>query len=429
MTQSLGKIQNRVEPYKKEIITGLLITLPVLVFAIVAFMYGDFFQIGTHYPISEYTAVFAYNLVIVVGLLFALSDKRFRFSKGILYYILGIAVVFLILFNQGFFGGDITLSIIDATQLLWGGQNPYVVPAVRHAEPNNPGVFRLGTYAYLPVDLVLYTALLGSFHTIASFILGGAAPDFIPGFNVQGIVLANMIFLVISYIIIRKTLEITGREALLLTLVLFIPVIWNNVCLTQMLFLAGCYFQQRNEPKYAVLFWTLSMLTKYFTGIFIVALLVKSVKEFDLANGLKLFSEMILLTSSFFILFGPIEVLNSTVLFYNTPERVLDGSFGGSAVAEFVLFFGLLDVVWIFTLVGLFCILLVAFLIDDVYKRMIVTSLLSLFVITGIAAQFLPMILYVFILSNRILFFVRELRDQSKSSQLQPESFEQRTNT
>ncbi|MFW9855575.1 MAG: hypothetical protein ACFFFG_10965 [Candidatus Thorarchaeota archaeon] len=423
MTQSLRKIQNKLEPYKKEIITGLLITLPVLVFAIVAFIYGDFFQIGTHYPISEYTGVFAYNIVIVVGLLFALYDKTLHFSKGILYYILGVAVVFLILFSQGFFGGDITLSIIDATQLLWGGQNPYVVPAVRHAEPNNPGVFRLGTYAYLPVDLVLYTFLLGSFHTIASLIFGGVIPDFIPDFNVQGIVLANLIFLAISFRIIQKTLEIRGKEALLLTLVLFIPVIWNNVCLTQMLFLAGCYFQHQSKSNYTVLFWTLSMLTKYFTGIFVVALLVNYLRDFDFTNGLKLLTEMFLLTSLFFVLFGPIEVLNSTVLFYNTPERTLDGSFGGTVLAEFVLFFGLLDIAWVFTLVGLFGILLVAFLIDDVHKRMIITSLLSLLVITGIAAQFLPMILYAFILSNRIVFFPQQLKNKSKSSQLQPEPF------
>ncbi|MCK4849588.1 MAG: hypothetical protein KAT16_11200, partial [Candidatus Heimdallarchaeota archaeon] len=94
-----------------------------------------------------------------------------------------------------------------------------------------------------------------------------------------------------------------------------------------------------------------------------------------------------------------------TVFFYNTEERILDGSFGGSIVSELVLFFNLENIVWVFTLLGFFIILIIAFLIKDLYQRLVITSCLALCVITGISAQFLPTITFTLIITGQILIF------------------------
>jgi len=106
--------------------------------------------------------------------------------------------------------------------------------------------------------------------------------------------------------------------------------------------------------------------------------------------------------------FGLVDVLKSTVFFYNTEERILDGSFGGSIVSELVLFFNLENIVWVFTLLGFFIILIIAFLIKDLHQRLVITSCLALCVITGISAQFIPTICFILIIAGQILIFQQQ---------------------
>ncbi len=154
-----------------------------------------------------------------------------------------------------------------------------------------------------------------------------------------------------------------------------------------------------------VFFWTLSMLAKYFAGIFIVAYVIDYLRRKEFIDSIIKIMIPVIMTFIFFFPFGIIKVLESTVFFYNTEERILDGSFGGSIVSELVLFLGLENIVWVFTLIGFLCILIIAFLISDLNQRLIVTSLLALCVISGISAQFFPMILFIFIISNQLLLF------------------------
>ncbi|MFX0171964.1 MAG: hypothetical protein ACFE9L_08595 [Candidatus Hodarchaeota archaeon] len=355
-----------------------------------------------------------------------LSNRTLQVTPLILSYAIGLSVLILVVFNSIAFSGDITQGVIAGSKLLWEGKNPYIVEEVPHASPGSPN-FRWTTYAYLPVDLITYTILLGGMHTVSSFILASNIPetmqDFIPGFTPMGIFLSNMLFLVISTFLIQKILEIDFKHAILLGFAFFTILIWNNVCLTQTLFFAGWYFHTRGHSNMTVFFWTLSMLTKYFTGIFIVAYIIDYLRKTEFIDSIIKTLIPVIMTFIFSLPFGLIEVFKSTVLFYNTEERILDGSFGGSIVSELVLFLGLENIVWVFILIGFFCILVIAFLISDLHQRLIVTSLLALCVISGISAQFFPMILFIFIVSKRLLLFEkdkqfanREIRNANESS-------------
>jgi hypothetical protein len=418
----LADVREKLESYKIELVIGLSFSVPFFLFILFAVFSGDFSVLDPSYWIG----VIAYNIAIVIGLWLVLSNRTLQLTPLILLYAVGLSVLLLVVFNSIVFSGDITQGVIAGSKLLWEGKNPYIVEEVPHASPGSPS-FRWTTYAYLPVDLITYTILLGGMHTISSFILGTNIPetlhDFVPGFTPMGIFLSNMLFLVISIFLIQKILEIEFKHALLLGFAFFTVLIWNNVCLAQTLFFAGWYFHTRGHSNMTVFFWTLSMLTKYFTGIFIVAYIIEYLRKSEFIDIIIKIVIPVVISITVSLPFGLIEVFKSTVLFYNTEERILDGSFGGSIVSELVLFLGLENIVWFFTFIGFFCILVIALRISDLHQRLIVTSLLALCVISGISAQFFPMILFIFIISKRLLLFEkdkqfadREIRNANESS-------------
>jgi len=405
MSETLfSEVRQKLEPYKKELAISVSLSIPFFLFIFLSWIKGDFSALDPSYWIS----VISYNIAIIIGLWLVLSNRTIQLSPLILVYGIGLSLIILVVFNNLVFSGDITQGVIVGSKLLWEGENPYIVEKVPHASPDSPN-FRWTTYAYLPVDLLTYTILLGGMHTVSSLILGTNIPDslhdFIPGFTPMGILLSNLLFLTISIFLIWKILEIEFNQAILLGFAFFTILMWNNVCLAQTLFFAGWYFHKRGQTNLTVFFWSLSMLAKYFAGIFIVAYIIDYLRKKEFTESILKIMIPIILTFVFLLPFGLVEVLKSTVFFYNTDERILDGSFGGSIVSELVLFLGMENIVWVFTLIGFSCILVIAFLISNLYQRLIVSSLLALCVISGISAQFFPMILFIFIISRRLLLF------------------------
>jgi hypothetical protein len=147
------------------------------------------------------------------------------------------------------------------------------------------------------------------------------------------------------------------------------------------------------------------MLSKYFAGIFIVAYIVEYLRKQEYMEVLIKSGIAGVLSIIVSLPFGIMNVLNSTVFFYNTEERILDGSFGGSIFSEIILFLQLEDIIWLFTIMGFSIILIIAIIIDDLFQRLVITSCLALFVITGISAQFLVVITLILIISGQILLF------------------------
>ncbi len=390
--------------YKTEIVVGVSITAPFFVIILVASLKNDF----TLFDHTYWVGVIAYNGAALFGVWFTLKKRIIHLNRVLLYYGIGMSLVILFLFREIAFAGDITLGVIDAAQLLWEGKNPYVVEGVRHAQPIPPGTFRLTTYPYLPVDLLTYSFFLGMMNIFSTLITGPNVPDFLPGFNAMGIFLSNFTFMLISIYFIWKILDSDLNFAISLGMFFFIILIWNNICLAQMLFFIGWHFHKKRQKKLTIAFWSLSMLAKYFAGIFIVAYLIEDFLQRDykttIINGLI----PVFLTLAFLFPFGILETLKSTVFFYNTEERLLDGSFGGSLVSEIVLFLHLESIVWVFVIIGFAVILVICLLMKDLYERLVVSSLLALLVLSGISAQFFPMIMFILIVAERVKFNIEE---------------------
>jgi hypothetical protein len=396
-----SEIQDQILKRKTEFFIIIFALTPAVLFITFAILENDFLVLDHSY----WVGVIAYNLTLIFGIWIAASKKVLQLSEGLLWVGLGITIVLYIVFHDIIFTGDITQGVIKGSSMLWEGKNPYVVAEVPHAKPYPPGGFRYVTYAYLPVDLLFYSLVLGIMNIISSIFVGASVPSYLPGFTEMGIFITNLILMLISIILIRDILEIRWKQATLLGGLFFLVLIWNNVCLAQTLFIAGWYFHKRKQTNLTVVFWSLSMLSKYFAGIFIVAYVVEYVMKKDYLDALIKTIIAAALSLLVNIPFGIDDVLKSTVFFYNTEERILDGSFGGSIFSELVLFFNLENIIWVFTLFGFFIILIIAFLIKDLYQRLVITSCSALCVITGISAQFLPTITFILIIAGQIIIF------------------------
>jgi len=397
----LSKIQDQILQRKTELFIIVFALTPAVLFITFAVIEDNFLVLDHSY----WVGVIAYNLTLFFGVWIAATKKVLLLSEGILWVGLGITVVMFIVFNDIIFSGDITQGVITGAHMLWEGKNPYVIAEVPHAQPYPPGGFRYVTYAYLPVDLLFYSLTLGIMNLITSFFVGANIPTYLPGFNEMGILVSNLLLMMVSIFLIREILEIRWKQAVLLGSLFFIVLIWNNVCLAQTFFIAGWFFHKRKQTNLTVVFWSLSMLSKYFAGIFIVGYVVDYLRKQEYIDAMIKTTIAVVLSLLVSIPFGLVEVLKSTVFFYNTEERILDGSFGGSIVSELVLFLNLENIVWVFTLLGFFIILIVAFLIKDLYQRLVITSCLALCVITGISAQFLPTISFILIIAGQIVIF------------------------
>ncbi|MHA2137366.1 MAG: hypothetical protein ACW98G_05745 [Candidatus Hodarchaeales archaeon] len=397
----LSNLQNKIILYKTELFIILFAAIPTSLFIVFAWIKGDFLVLDHSYWIG----VVAYNLVLFYGIWLAWTKKTLKLSEGILYVGIAITLILYTAFREIIFTGDITQGVITGARMLWEGKNPYVVAEVPHAQPYPPGGFRYETYAYLPVDLLSYAVLLGSLNFISTIIAGTEIPVFLPGFNEMGILVANLALMCVSIYLLKDILEIRWKKAVALGVFLFLILIWNNVCLAQTFFIAGWYFHKREQTNLVIFFWSLSMLSKYFAGIFIVAYIVEYLRKQE--NMEVLIKSVIagVLSIVVSLPFGIMNVLNSTVFFYNTEERILDGSFGGSIFSEIILFLQLEDIIWLFTIVGFSIILIIAIVIDDLFQRLVITSCLALFVITGISAQFLVVITLILIISGQIQLF------------------------
>jgi len=400
----LSEIQKQILQRKTELFIIVFALTPAVLFITFAVIEDNFFVLDHSY----WVGVIAYNLTLFFGIWIAASKKVLQLSESILWIGLGITVVMFIIFHEIIFSGDITQGVITGARMLWEGKNPYVVAEVPHAKPYPPGGFRYVTYAYLPVDLLFYSLTLGIMNLITSLFVGTNAPSYLPGFNEMGILISNLLLMVISIILIKDILEIRWKQAILLGSFFFIILIWNNVCLAQTFFIAGWFFHKRKQTNLTVALWSLSMLSKYFAGIFIVGYIVEYLRKQEYMDAVIKTTIAVGLSLLVSIPFGLVDVLKSTVFFYNTEERILDGSFGGSIVSELVLFLNLENIVWVFTLLGFFIILIIAFLIKDLYQRLVITSCLALCVITGISAQFFPTISIILIISGQMIIFQQQ---------------------
>lgn len=410
----------------------IIITIPFSIFFIQGLLYG-FDELEHSAVTGLFISALFYNLFIILLVIFILGNAKLKLSPKLLYLGLLFIIVFFIAYLPAMYGGDVNQVVYTGAQCLWEGKNPYdpVELYIKHGSPSGAGVFHEGTYPYLPVDLFSYGFLLGFFNLISSFLVSGEVPIWLPGFNDLGLTLANLILITVSAMFTYFLFPEDRFQGPILTFLLMVPFIWSSAPLMMFYAIIGLYFYQssiKNKDYFVILFFTLSALSKYFAGVFLVAIWItylfdKDWKKVIAAPGIPLLGFLIVSFP-----FNISWVFESTVVFYNSERRhIEDGSLGGTFVAEFAKMFDLIEIIGILTLIGLFLIFILGLTIrKDTNLRIVVMSLLSLLVINSFALPFLAISIFAVILfdytlvtsSQRKRFEIVESRSTKSSPEL-----------
>ncbi|UCE13715.1 MAG: hypothetical protein JSV04_00735 [Candidatus Heimdallarchaeota archaeon] len=387
----------------------ILISIPSVIFFVQGLLYG--FEEIEHAGVSGlfFSAIF-YNLFIILLVILIVSRVKIRLSPILLYVGLVFIGIFFLLYLPALYAGDVSQIVYNGARLLWEGKNPYDPNAkyIMHGSATGAGDLKPGTYPYLPIDLYSYGLILGVFNVISRLLVTGSVPDWLPGFNNFGLTLANLIFTGISCVISYYLFPKDRFQGPIFAFLLMVPFAWSNAPLMIMYAIVGFYFYKSSykyKDYYALFFFTLSALSKYFAGIFLVALWITYLYEKDwkkviTAPGLPIIGFIISALP-----FNVIWVFEETVLFYTSARRhIEDGSLGGTIVAEFAREFKLIDLIGILTLIGLFIIFIIGLYIkENTNLRLVVMSLLSLLVINSFALFFLFIAIYGVVLFDFVL--------------------------
>ncbi|MFX1505409.1 MAG: hypothetical protein ACFFDC_04755 [Promethearchaeota archaeon] len=410
----------------------IIIAIPFSIFFIQGLLYG-FDELEHSAVTGLFVSALFYNLFIILLVIFILGNAKLKLSPKLLYLGLFFIVVFFIAYLPAMYGGDVNQVVYTGAQCLWEGKNPYdpVELYIKHGSPSGAGVFHEGTYPYLPVDLISYGFLLGFLNLISSFLVSGEVPFWLPGFNDLGLTVANLILIVVSAMLTYFLFPEDWFQGPILAFLLMVPFIWSSAPLMMFYAIIGFYFYQssiKNKDYFVILFFTLSALSKYFAGVFLVAIWItylydKDWKKVIAAPGIP-FLGFLIVSFPFNISW----VFESTVVFYNSERRhIEDGSLGGTIVAEFAKIFDLIEIIGILTLIGLFLIFILGLTIrKDANLRIVVMSLLSLLVINSFALPFLAISIFAVILFDYTLITSSQRKRfeavESRSTKSSPES-------
>ncbi|MFX0120138.1 MAG: hypothetical protein ACFE9A_12210 [Candidatus Hodarchaeota archaeon] len=387
----------------------LIIAIPFSLFFVQGVLYG--FDELEHSGITGVfiSAVF-YNLFIILLVVFILTNIKLRLSPTLLYLGLIFLAAFFLIYLPAMYGGDVNQVVYTGAQCLWEGKNPYDPNKlyIQHGSPTGAGDFHAGTYPYLPVDLISYGLILGILNLISSFLINGDVPFWLPGFNNFGLTLANLIFISISGLFAYHLFPKDRFQGPILAFLLMVSFIWSSAPLMMLYAIIGFYFYEssyKHKDYLAILFFTLSALSKYFSAIFLVAIWITYLHE---RNWEKILATPGIPFLGFLIVafpFNIIWVFQETVLFYNSSRRYIeDGSLGGTIVAEFAKAFNLIEIIGVLTLIGLVLIFILGLIIKkNTRLRLVVMSLLSLLVINSFALPFLATSIFGVILFDYVL--------------------------
>ena len=387
----------------------LIIAIPFSIFFVQGLLYG-FDELEHSAVTGLFVSALFYNSFIILLVVFILANIKLRLSPALLYLGLLFVLVFFIVYLPAMYGGDVNQVVYTGAQCLWEGKNPYdpIELYIKHGSPTGASVFHEGTYPYLPVDLFSYGLLLGLFNLISSVIVGGDVPIWLPGFNDLGLTLANLILIAVGCVFSYSLFPEDRFQGPILTVLLMVPFVWSSAPLMMFYAIIGFYFYQssfRYKDYLVITSFTLSALSKYFAGVFLVAIWITYIYEKDwkkviAAPGIP-FLGFLIVSFPFNISW----VFESTVVFYNSERRhIEDGSLGGTIVAEFAKAFDLIEIIGILTLLGLVLIFILGLIIKkNTNLRIVVMSLLSLLVINSFALPFLAIAIFAVILFDYTL--------------------------
>ncbi|MFX0060583.1 MAG: hypothetical protein ACFFC7_00170 [Candidatus Hermodarchaeota archaeon] len=350
------------------------------------------------YDLGYLGYAFTYNLTLILVLIYFLLRLRYSVSRYLLvFFILIMIFVFLTPWRYFIFSGDLTLGVIDSTTAALNGINPYLVPVSRHASVE--GGFRYALYPFPPMDVLSY----GAFYLLLNILSFGLIAQSDPIWYL----IANIFFSLVAGIFIYHSIEGYTLDKILFWLALILPFIYNNSILAFMYFSVAIYFFQTRDDMtgYAgsLFFLALSALSKYYAVLLFFPFLVQKIREKDWISALVTFLVPAITALIVCLPFGLWNVIKSTLLFYGTAERALDGTMRGSLLVEVAIFLGLTDFLLPLTLASFAIVFGIAtFILRDNNTRLLFVATASLFILSGIEVCFLPFLALLAVILNRV---------------------------
>lgn len=312
--------------------------------------------------------------------------------------------------NLTFLTTDVEDAIISACKAFVNdGSNPYQDLVVVH-HLNDQDV--LGLYHYFPTDLLVYSLFYVTFGKMLdplAFEVG--VPDqmmFELTFEGTWFLIANSIFLGLSYIITRKVLpEIPDKRLLPIFGFVVSFFLFTNSALMVLYFVLGlyCFLNLKHQLRHdaGVVSYIASAGVKYVTGLFLVVQFVEETLAVRKIGDLR-FLRPYLVGGAFFLLtilpFGALEVLEATFIYQGAvEERSSIAGVYGPLLVEVALVLGLFEYYTIIFLIASVVTFGIAFYVGkNTYERQMWWTFLLFFVLPFYATEMfvIPVLLWLF---------------------------------
>lgn len=267
-----------------------------------------------------------------VGKLMTVLKKHRKVVATVLWIaFLALASSFVLYFDYFDDIHDIDEAVDAGAVATADGVNPYSVPVVpRFQEKYSDDLtWSNGTYNYLPLDLVVYTAAREVFGFLGTPVW---------------FVVSNLAFSAVAFYLLRELVRVKWLSYVPFAGIVMLFYAFDNASLTMLLMVASMYAYSRFKtyPEVtAILLMTLAALTKAY-AIFPLAVMVlfelqRALAERSLAKTSRVVVASVIgaaIGLAVILPFGLTEVLDSAVFFHASEDARAGTSYGGTLLAE-----------------------------------------------------------------------------------------------
>ena len=275
-------------------------------------------------------------------------DAKYFYSMCLAFFIPS----FLFMIGYGLHYTDVDNAISSGAIEFLNGHNVYIESVVEHM-PKNVQTFSI--YHYFPADLL--------FHALIYVVLGQFIYNLTPFLNTYWFAIGYLPLLPVSIYLFKQLINLPWKRSLIVYVMFFQAVYFNNAFLTVTLFMLGLYLIHYTKNYHlGIIVWIFSSSSKYITGIFVFFYFINDVKKYfanrkTISEKKSLSNELLIIMNDFkgyiigsalFVLlmipFGVKEVLSAVFLYQgNISERSEVAEIEGPILVELLKYFNLLN--------------------------------------------------------------------------------------
>lgn len=306
--------------------------------------------------------------------------------------------IFSIIANFFFLQSDVDDAVISGAVAFVNGHNVYAGPCnpgtcyVVHLLPSGPV---LGLYHYFPSDLLIYSFIYYIYRPLLSIF---------PFLRDSWFFIANVIFLFIGYLFVRKILDhVEDRRLIPIYVFVTCFFLFSNSSLLVMYFTIGFYcLKKLSMKKLGITAYVLSAGVKYITGLILFVQFVEEGMKVKSIEDLKFLIPYIVGSIVMLIIilpFGLGNMINATILYQVGPQRSQVAGIYGPILIEIILLFNILNLFTYIFIISIVVSIVLAFKIGKTtYERQMILCFLFMLILPFYGTELLivPLLLWMF---------------------------------